>query len=724
MKTPWTNRWLWAGTMLSCMAAACAPPVTTGDAGDSGGGDVISDIAADRAADGPVTGDVADVPIAPDVVDVPITTDVVDVAPPDDVVDVPIAIDVVDVAPPDDVPTALDVPTMLDATTDVTDSATGTDAVDVPASACAFPIAGDLAAPGTVSGTLSGASRIAVTSCQSNVGGAEAIYTLHIAASTGVTLSTGGSLDTVVSIRTACALSTSEVACNDDGGVGTLSVVRTTLAPGDYFVIVDQYGTAPTGGAFTLDYSTFTPAANATCATATPVTAGTPVTGDTNGGGAAATTCLTGSDGPQLFYSVTIPAGQRATITTTPTGTAVWTPVERVLADCAATTCLVSATATGASMPAVVTRDNAGTAPVTLIVAVSSTTAGESGTFSLDLALAPIPVMANATCSMATMISDGTSLTAQDASVAVDTLTSACRTTSLGRVLYYTASIPPLNTLTVTATPGAWNAVIRILDACGATACLASGDAATTGAAESLSYRNAGATARTVIIAVGSSSATTTGTFALTATIAPDPYAITTIPTACDDMTTATPLTGATTDDSTSPIAALPFAFDYFRSPVTHFSASSNGFVQLWPSATGTPSSSAGNAAIPSTATPNGYVAAFWDDLAPPSAGASDVRVLDVAAAPRHFTVQWTNWQFFLSTGSVLTFQAQFFETSNVIQFHYCTLTPASATDTRITGSSATIGLENLTGSTGVPFEYNTASSVTAATALVFTPVP
>jgi hypothetical protein len=150
---------------------------------------------------------------------------------------------------------------------------------------------------GMVSGTLSGANEFMSTGCQSNAGGPETVYSLHIPATIGVEFTTGGSLDTILSIRTACGDETSEIQCNDDSNDTLQSDIRTVLAPGDYFVVVDEYGTDATGGAFTLTTTTFTVAPNSTCGTAATFTGPGPVSGDSTGGTVPTATCLTSSDG-------------------------------------------------------------------------------------------------------------------------------------------------------------------------------------------------------------------------------------------------------------------------------------------------------------------------------------------------------------------------------------------------------------------------------------------
>ena len=69
-----------------------------------------------------------------------------------------------------------------------------------------------------------------------------------------------------------------------------------------------------------------------------------------------------------------------------------------------------------------------------------------------------------------------------------------------------------------------------------------------------------------------------------------------------------------------------------------------------------------------------------------------------------------------------MNFQVKLFETTNVVEFHYCSLDPGTGLATAVSGSGATIGLENTAGTEGVQHSFNTANSVNTTDALRFTP--
>jgi len=233
-----------------------------------------------------------------------------------------------------------------------------------------------------------------------------------------------------------------------------------------------------------------------------------------------------------------------------------------------------------------------------------------------------------------------------------------------------------------------------------------------------------------VLVDTYSSSPTTTGgDYNLAVSPLQFGYSETSVPSSCDDLTTGTVLTltpaaGTSIDDAASAITALPFNFQLAGTTVTHYSVTSNGFAQLWTSATGMPSRAFRNNRIPVPDAPNGFLAPFWDDLSPVTGGNTDARVASFGTAPnRHFTIQWTNWTLFDDDTTRLTFQAKLFETSHVVEFHYCTLTPGTVTPDLATGGSATVGIEDLTGTVGRAHSFNTAGSVSTSSALRFTPL-
>ncbi|MFO0650875.1 MAG: hypothetical protein U0326_31915 [Polyangiales bacterium] len=542
----------WMFLVPGVLLAACAPE-TTGPRTVDGGDDVAADVTpiddtvtedlprvdaridarVDASDDVPTDGKPTDLgdDVAKDVTEDTPPTDIGDDVPPTDIGDDVPPTDIGDDVPPTDggtdvppVDVGTDVPP-TDGTVDVpsVDVIVDVPRPDVPTpdvpSSCALPLQRALTLPSDrAMGTTSGTGRIGMSTCAA-VGGPEHVYPLHVAARTGLQLSTEGSMyDTVLLLRRTCdsAAATSEIACNDDAPGGTTSFLRRVVDPGDYFVVVDQYGNADgRGGMYNLAVTSVTPAANADCATPATLTPGTVAMGNTTGGAAPGTACINNEWGPQVFYSLTIPAGQRATVTATPMGTPAWRAIVRAQTSCTAGSCLASGASAMAGAAASEVIDNRGTTPLTVVVSVASGTGPTGGAFSLSAALSTPPTApANATCSMATAVADGAVIPAANPGLGTTRLNGVCIGGAQGTSLFYSASIPPRSTLEFTATPsGMWDPVIRFLNNCAATSCLASTDAAGAGAAETLRWTNTGTSAQTVYAAVSSFDASASGTF-------------------------------------------------------------------------------------------------------------------------------------------------------------------------------------------------------------------
>jgi hypothetical protein len=93
-------------------------------------------------------------------------------------------------------------------------------------------------------------------SCVTDNAAPDAVFSLTLTADSLVHLDTNGSsYDTVLSIRSSCADPATEVACDDDGGDSTRSLIETPLVAGTYSVIVDGYF-ATSSGAYVLNYWT------------------------------------------------------------------------------------------------------------------------------------------------------------------------------------------------------------------------------------------------------------------------------------------------------------------------------------------------------------------------------------------------------------------------------------------------------------------------------------
>ncbi len=606
-----------------------------------------------------------------------------------------------------------------------------------PGQACDGPLA--VTAGMTLSGQANMGAPFTTGTCRSDTGG-QLYYALTIPAGqvTSFTATpTGTTLrQPVLRAFDSCAATT----CIDNtiGGTSTTPAAATVRIPNTgttaRTVLVSLASTSTTtAGTWDVSATNSAIITGQTCAAPIILTPGTPRTAQSNADAfVAAAPCLTASTGAQLFYTLTIPAGQRARVTATPTGATLRQPVLRVIDTCAATTCIDSATGGTSTTPAAAVLDipNDGATARTVLVSVASTSPATTGTW--DVGAVVSPILPGQFCAGPIAAPTGMTLSGQDATNGLRPST-ACLTTANGGQLYYRVTVPAGQVVAVRAVPAgamaAWTPTVRVLSSCTATTCVSSSTAASMGAAASVNLSNSGTMPADYIVSV-SGTAALAGTFNLEvgAPTTPPGYTSETITAMCDDVsmgTTITPSSGSWSDDSASPIGMLPFTGRFFNTDVTHYSVTSNGIMQLWTSATGTATVAYANTTIPATATPNNFIAAFWDDLttntASDAGAASSVRLATLGTgAARRAVFEWNNWYTFAATTANLTFQVKLFEGTGVIEIHYCSMSPM--TDTAATGGSATVGVEDATGAYGTQLGYNSATAARSGTGYRLTP--
>ena len=166
------------------------------------------------------------------------------------------------------------------------------------------------------------------------------------------------------------------------------------------------------------------------------------------------------------------------------------------------------------------------------------------------------------------------------------------------------------------------------------------------------------------------------------------------------------PLTG----DNVNRMVTLPFAVPYYGQIHDRVWVDSNGLLAFvdpggsWPT----------NRPIPNPAAPNAMVCPFWDDLE--VLADSSVRTATVGTAPdRRFVVEWRNLGLKGAGTARISFQVLISEWGEIV-FNYTALNAG-----RELGNSATIGIEDPSGTGGVQYSYN--QLVLADNrAIVFTP--
>jgi hypothetical protein len=159
-----------------------------------------------------------------------------------------------------------------------------------------------------------------------------------------------------------------------------------------------------------------------------------------------------------------------------------------------------------------------------------------------------------------------------------------------------------------------------------------------------------------------------------------------------------TPIAGGTSGpsgDNAHSDVNIGFNFGYLGTNYNQARINTNGWLSL--NLTGDDATSSDNTILFNTATPGTTLAPWWDDLL--ADANTTISYITVGAAPnRIFTAEWKN---ILAFGSVsttrLNFQVKLYETSNVIEFLYGSV----STGTHNTLESASIGIKDATGGAG-----------------------
>lgn len=164
-----------------------------------------------------------------------------------------------------------------------------------------------------------------------------------------------------------------------------------------------------------------------------------------------------------------------------------------------------------------------------------------------------------------------------------------------------------------------------------------------------------------------------------------------------------------TADDEYTAIQTLPngLDFEFFGVTQTDFIVAANGLIAF---GTTNPSCSFGcysNGTIPSTSQPNGIIAGYWDDL-------ENIQLCRQDDADK-VTIQWTGDLYGIST-DVVQFQVVL-NSSGQIDIIY-------GPNHEATGSSATVGAEDPTGTSGIQIFRNAPDGAAPSSSYSFTTAP
>ena len=169
-------------------------------------------------------------------------------------------------------------------------------------------------------------------------------------------------------------------------------------------------------------------------------------------------------------------------------------------------------------------------------------------------------------------------------------------------------------------------------------------------------------------------------------------------------------------NDGVSPAQALPFAFNYYGQNYSQLYVGANGLIGFV--STGLSNSSNGD--LPSTATPNAAIYPYWDNLNPAAGGTVWFGVNGEAPNRRAIAI-WNAVPHNTTPGGVTPITAQaILHEGGAIAFQYLQVEQGNAT--RVMGKSATIGVEDGTGTMATKYTFNGSPAVvTNGQAIVFT---
>ncbi len=196
-----------------------------------------------------------------------------------------------------------------------------------------------------------------------------------------------------------------------------------------------------------------------------------------------------------------------------------------------------------------------------------------------------------------------------------------------------------------------------------------------------------------------------------------------TLPQRSDDYGYSCRIEGTEWDPADTPLALvgddqatavdLPFPFFFYGNRYSRAFVSTNGHLNFLTAVT-----ALSNTPIPAVAAPNAAIYPMWDDLNV-VAGTGQMLTKTSGTAPnRSFVIEWRNVSFFNLPTLLVDVQAQLNENGSVVT-RYRNLGP----DPRERGSSATVGIENASGTIALQYSAN-AAVLSDSQSIRFTPPP
>ena len=152
----------------------------------------------------------------------------------------------------------------------------------------------------------------------------------------------------------------------------------------------------------------------------------------------------------------------------------------------------------------------------------------------------------------------------------------------------------------------------------------------------------------------------------------------------------------ALTGDDASAAVPLPFAFSFYGQQYNTAYVATNGHVNFLAL-----NSAITNGSLPGTASPNAAIYPYWDDLLIDAS--ASVRTELLGSTPsRRFVIEWRNVRFFNDEVRRIDVSLVLYENGQILM-----QSRNLADDGRERGDSATLGIENQTGTVGLLYSFN-----------------
>jgi hypothetical protein len=374
------------------------------------------------------------------------------------------------------------------------------------------------------------------TGCTSSSSGADRSFLVPVPAGQRATIvaqpDAGFDLSLALASSTANCNARTCISSTNAGTTGTaerLVFVNRATTPVDLQAIVDGVSSTVIGN-FDVSVTYDTPPTGDVCENAIPLTPGTPLIGEsianhTNDYTGSGTGCAGTFAGLDRVYSLTVPANSRLSVTSTP-GSTLNTSLSLVAGNvaCGTRVCLANADGSGNGTPDILNWANFSNQPAPVFIIVDSSAGSTSTVF--DIAATVTAVPAGDRCQDAEVLSTNMSVPGTTVGFGNEYGSGTnCSIANAGPERVYAVDVPAGQRVTVTSVAGAgFNPSLSLLLGpaanCDASprVCVANDNTGSTAGTDVARWFNAATTTQTLFVIIDSS-ATTGGTFTLSAAL-------------------------------------------------------------------------------------------------------------------------------------------------------------------------------------------------------------